>query len=143
MIKTLTVVGLAVFLVGCATSPIPAEKAARVPSERVFKFQSKSASESGSILVTRDTGFMGAGCFLGLYIDGVLAAKFDPGESASFFVPVGERLVGVGGASGAGLCALGDGKMRETTAVFRGGEVKRYRIVVRPGDGAALEPTSY
>ena len=49
-------------LAGCATSPVPSDKARPAPSERVSGYQ-KPVSGGSSLIVTRDTGFLGGGCF--------------------------------------------------------------------------------
>ena len=82
-------------LTGCATSPIPAERAKRVPSDRLLAYQNKPDEAYGTVIVTRDTGVTGAGCKMYVYIDGTHAASLWSGETARFYLPVGNRIIGV------------------------------------------------
>lgn len=132
---------LVLALSGCATSHVPIDKAKPVPPDRLLLAQ-ESVVSGGRLQVTRDSGYMGGGCFIGFYLDGKLAATFDPGEAATFSVPEGEHIVGIGNHGGKGLCAVDSGYRRETVTIVRPGEVKKFRISVRPGDGPVLEPTS-
>lgn len=128
-------------LYGCATSHVPIDKAKPVPAERLFIAQT-SLTSGGKLQVTRDSGYLAGGCFIGFYLDGELAATFDPGEAATFSVSEGEHIVGIGNHGGKGLCAIDSGYRRETATIVSPGEVKKFRISVRPGDGPVLEPTS-
>lgn len=119
--------------VGCATSPIPPSQATAVPRDRLIGFQDRGDGKTARLIVTRDTGAMGVGCYLGFWIDGELAARFAAGETAKFDVPSGERLVRVAvDPEGKGLCSpasQGDkGATRET--VMRDGETKHFRLSV-------------
>ncbi|MEN1565588.1 3-isopropylmalate dehydratase, partial [Pseudomonas aeruginosa] len=66
-------IGLAMLmaLVGCSTSQTSAENAERVPASRV----SYSGSGDSSVQITRDSGALGSGCYLGIFWDGQLAAR--------------------------------------------------------------------
>jgi hypothetical protein len=86
---------------------------------------------------------MGGGCLLGLYVDGKLAGTFEAGETATFVLPAKTHLLGTAFPPGRGMCAPHSGERRELETVLAPGEIKYYRIVVREGDGAALEPTTY
>jgi len=132
---------LVLALSGCATTHVPIDKAKPVPADRLLLAQDPLAI-GGTLQVTRDAGYMGGGCFIGFYLDGKLAATFDPGEAATFSVPEGQHIVGIGNHGGKGLCAVDTGYRRETSTLVRPGEVKKFRISVRPGDGPVLEPTS-
>ncbi|WP_157062733.1 MULTISPECIES: hypothetical protein [Pseudomonas] len=39
--------------------------------------------------MTRDTGFLGGGCYVAIHIDGKFAARIDTGEVAKFFLSIG------------------------------------------------------
>lgn len=85
------------------------------------------------MIVTRDSGAMGMACYLGLWIDGGLAARFDVGETATFYVPPGERYVRVAvDPQGKGLCSPAahndHGVTRET--IVRDGETKHFRLSI-------------
>jgi len=129
-------------MAGCATSPVPASQAAKVPKERVVAFQETPAAPFGKVTVTRDSGFVGGGCLLGFYVDGALAAKFETSESASFLLPAKEYIFGIGVPEGRGLCSLHDGERRELESRVSNGDSKYFRLVYRPGDGPVLEATT-
>lgn len=141
MLRTALAGSLLALLTACASTPVPLSEAKPVPADRLFAFQSKTDSASRAI-VTRDTSFQGGGCYLGVFIDGTLAGKVDPGEVASFHLPAGEHLIGVGTTEGRGLCAFSTDLRREITANFPAGRTSYYRIVTRSEEGPALEATS-
>ena len=94
MRRTLTALAL-IALVGCSTSQVPADKAVQVPADRVLAFSSEPSTPHGTIIVTRDTGFIGGACYVGILIDGKFSARIDTGEVVSLYVPTGEHLVGL------------------------------------------------
>jgi hypothetical protein len=142
MRKIFIVLGFTLVVAGCATTPTPADRAISAPVDRVYSHQEKLEGESGILVVTRDSGFVGSGCFIGVYIDGELAAKFDPRETTKFYVPIGERIIGIGNPGGAGLCGFEKDFRREISTIVKSGDIKRFRVVIRPGDGAAIEATT-
>lgn len=58
----------------------------------------------GSISVTRNVGLVGAGCFLGLYVDGKPAAHFETGERAVIALSAGRHVITSRSVGGRGLC---------------------------------------
>jgi hypothetical protein len=82
-------------MAGCATTPIPASRAKPVPSDRLYAFQEMRENTTSTIVVTRDKGALGSGCYHLLTIDGTLAAKLDVGETAQFYVAPGEVFLRV------------------------------------------------
>lgn len=143
MRASLGVVAIALVLGACTTtSAVSPGQATAVPADRVFLMTKPEAEGTGAVVVTRDTGFIGAGCRLGLFVNGDLAASFEPGETARIVLAPGEYLVGAGFPKGAGLCAMHSGEPREISIVLAAGNVRYYRIGVRAGDGPMIEPTS-
>lgn len=142
MRKIITALAL-VALAGCVTSPVPAEKARPVPADRALLLQSKPAVPYGTILVTRDTGFLGGGCFLAVHVDGQLAARIDTGEVVRFFAPVGDHLVGMGiDKSGGGMCSWTD-MLKEQSVTLANGQIKRFRIGGDSQAGLDIRPSSF
>lgn len=135
--KYLVLLLLSAILCACSTSQIDASSAEAVPSERVIAYQDKPAGEYGTIVVTRDTGFMGGGCKAGFWIDSVRSATFATGETASFYRPPGVITLTVG-PGGGGLCASWDRKSIETT--LKPGQTRRYRIAFFANGGLTIEP---
>lgn len=142
MLKTIFSAAIALFLSACATSPVPSGEAKRVPADRLYAFQVPPAEPHGKVIVTRDSGFSGSACTVGFYVNGTLAGKFETSETASFDMPAGEYIFGVGMPDGKGLCAFHDGDSRELDAKVVAQTAKYYRLVLRPGDTVSLEPTT-
>jgi hypothetical protein len=79
--------------------------ARQVPDDRLLAYQEK-APDSRLLIVTRDKGPFGVGCFIGLEINGVLSGRFDPEESAQFYIPSSEPAMRVvPDPIGKGLCS--------------------------------------
>ncbi|MBL7231614.1 MAG: hypothetical protein JJK56_26935 [Pseudomonas sp.] len=132
---------VAALITGCATSPVPSDKARQAPSERVIGYQ-KPVPGGGSLIVTRDTGFQGGGCFATIFLNGAPVAKLDTGEKAVFEVPSGEWLLGAA-LDGSALCAANPERM-ETSVVLKQGLQKKFRVFIPAGGGSvAVQPTSF
>ena len=116
------VVGL---LAGCASTAISVRDAKPVPADEVYAFQSKPAGESGKITVVRDSGAVGSGCDIVVYVDGRKAAKVGTGQRVTFYLPAGSPNLGAG-LAGSGLCA--GAAIRTIAATVRPGKESLYRI---------------
>ncbi|MDD1130486.1 hypothetical protein [Pseudomonas shahriarae] len=114
-----------VMLAGCASSAISVRDAKPVPSDEVYAFQTKPVGESGKITVVRDSGAVGSGCDIVVYIDGRRAAKIGTGQRATFYLPPGSPNLGVG-LAGSGLCA--GAAIRTIAATVKPGKESLYRI---------------
>lgn len=89
------------------TEAVPQSAAKSVPTERLRAFQENHLNYA-LVTVTRDAGFMGGGCYIGLVVSGILAARFDPEETARFFIPAGKsEMAVVRDPEGQGLCSVG------------------------------------
>ncbi|QLG93876.1 hypothetical protein HZF02_18850 [Pseudomonas yamanorum] len=86
----------AVVLAGCENTPISADKADPVPSNRIYAFTQKSDSE---LVVTRDSGMNQGGLKLKFYIDGTLAADFGQGEVGRFGLTQGTHILSISDGS--------------------------------------------
>jgi hypothetical protein len=120
-------------IAGCATTPVPPSEASALPQDRLLAFQAKPQTPSGMLVITRDTGFIGGGCYFALWINGRLAARFGAGEKSTFFVPPGEVLLRVGrDPHGGGLCSASvaptEWTQRETA--LRQDETKHFRLTI-------------
>ncbi len=94
---------LAVNVTGCATMPMSAREATPVPNDELYAFQVKENNDAAQLTVIRDSGVLGAGCDFVFYIEGKKAAKFGPGQMATFYVSPGNVNLGIGLAE-SGLC---------------------------------------
>ena len=127
-------------LVGCATQAPKESQIKPVPADRALAHQSSSDGDA-TIIVTRDVGFAGGGCFAGLYLDGDLVAKVDTGERISLFVPSGRHVIGTWNV-GKALCGYREGKdRRETDATLKPGETRKFRILIGNA-GVEITPTT-
>lgn len=122
---------VATALTGCATTPADPSQAAPVPPDRVVAFQSTIDGPSGTLVLTRDKGFIGSGCYYGFFINDTLAARIDNSETATFFVPTGELVLRAGrDPSGRALCGLGQQEWTQRETTFRDGERKYFRLSI-------------
>ena len=122
---------IALALTGCATTPVPATSAKQAPAERVLAFQTKLEGPSGKLIVTRDEGFLGGGCFYALSINGIVAARLDVGETSAFFVSPGEVFLRAGrDPQGKALCALGQDEWTQRETLVRDKETKYFRLSI-------------
>jgi hypothetical protein len=112
-------------LVGCSTSQVNLNNARPIPESEITAFSPKGAPVT--VKVVRDSGFLGSGCDMGVYIDGALAARLGTGESVGLAVPPGNVVVGVAPV-GAALCSGGMNSVRATEASVAAGKVKAFRI---------------
>lgn len=112
-------------LAGCASTAISVRDAKPVPADEVYAFQSKPAGESGKITVVRDSGAVGSGCDIVVYVDGRKAAKVGTGQRVTFYLPAGSPNLGAG-LAGSGLCA--GAAIRTIAATVRPGKESLYRI---------------
>jgi hypothetical protein len=139
--KRLFVFLATVLLAACATHPPRPGEIRPVPADRTIAFQAPSDGDA-TIVVTRDKGFAGSGCYLGVFIDAKESARLGTGERATFHVPNGHHVVGTW-PSGAALCSYRNGKDRiETDGSVKAGEVRKYRIQMGNG-GLTLTPTTF
>ena len=127
---------------GCMTKPPRADQLRQPPAERLLTHQSVSDGDS-SIVVTRDVGYAGSGCYAAVFIDGVVAAKLGTGERAHFYVPSGDHVLGTW-STGAALCGYREGKDRKEVSVsLKPGDNRRFRITINPNAGTVeLNPTT-
>lgn len=130
----------ALLLVGCATQAPKQGQIKPVPADRALAYQSAGSGDA-TIIVTRDVGFVGGGCFAGLYLDGDLVAKMDTGERTSLYVPSGRHVIGTWNV-GKALCGYREGKdRRETDATLKPGETRKFRILIGNA-GVEITPTT-
>jgi hypothetical protein len=110
---------------GCASTAIPVSQADPVPSDELYAFQVKPEGDSGKLIVVRDSGMVGSGCDILVYIDGRRAAKVGTSQRASFYLPPGNTSIGAG-LAGSGLCA--GAAIRTISATVSSGKESIYRI---------------
>jgi len=115
-------------LAGCSSWQPDAEDIEPVPAERVLAYQ-QPLENGGEVVVTRDFGLRGGGCYIAVLIDRQLAARIHVGEVVRFQVPAGARVVSIGtDPLDDTLC----GKLslrREKLAQVQAGQTLEYRVI--------------
>ncbi len=141
MTRFIVAAALCTFISACATSPIATSQAISVPASRVLDQRwLSSLPGSGSFIVKRDTGILGSGCMIRLYVDSISVADLRPGEKVELFLPTGEHLLGAGPS---GICGGGSaGAYVEASVIIAQDRDRLYRIAVGQG-GILLQPTAF
>jgi hypothetical protein len=122
---------VAATLAACATSPVPPAQAADVPADRRVSMP-PADGPAGAVLVVRDGGFLGSGCYMDLHVNRVRVARMGPGERIEVPVPAGEVLLRVGrDPAGTGLCAAhSEGQWKQRETAVKAGERKTFRLLM-------------
>jgi len=122
-----------IFILGCGTTPVSIPNATQVSSDRIIAFQNKINDDMATIIVIRDQGFLGHGCYYAFDINGILASRLDPGEIVRHYVAPGRMTVGAGrDPQGHGLCAIG-GKHAQLEIELKPRETKYFRMLIESG----------
>jgi hypothetical protein len=101
IVRNLFIIAALLSLSGCATEAVLPSQAKTAPIERLLKYQTPTNGEQAKLIVVRDKGYLGSGCFVGVYLNQHKAAILDPGEKAEFYLKPGEWNVAL----------MGEGKM--------------------------------
>lgn len=120
----------AIVMTGCATTPTPVSEAKKAEPSRLLAFQERSEATTASVVVIRDSGHMGGGCYSAFWINGQLAARLDVAETATFHIEPGEHRMKLSpDPMGRGLCAVGsDWHWTQRETILRSGERKLFRL---------------
>jgi hypothetical protein len=129
---------LALSLTACATQPVTIHQASAVPSSRILAPQWLSqAPYTGSLIIKRDSGFMGSACTIRVFIDAVPVADLAPSEKVELFVALGEHVVG---ATSNGICG---GGASEAAVVISPERQKILRIASGQSGDIYLQPSAF
>lgn len=126
-------------LTACSSWQPDPEDIEPVPEDRVLAYQ-QPLEGGGEVVVTRDFGLRGGGCYIAVMIDRELAARIHVGEVVRLQVPSGARIVSIG------VDPLDDtfcGKLslrRELLAQVQAGQTLEYRVVVDNRIGFDIVP---
>jgi hypothetical protein len=92
-------VGVAIWVVACSTTPVPSSSAKPVPGDRIKAPEFTHAREGlALVVVTRDKSLTAIACTAHLYVDGTLVADLRPSEQIRLFLEEGQHIVGVSAA---------------------------------------------
>ncbi|MBE7926948.1 3-isopropylmalate dehydratase [Pseudomonas saudiphocaensis] len=126
-------------LTACSSWQPDPDEIKPIPAERVLAYQ-EPLENAGEVVVTRDFGLRGGGCYIAVMIDRELAARIHVGEVVRFQVPSGARIVSIGvDPLDDTLCS----KLRlrrEKLAQVEAGETLEYRVVVDNRIGFDIVP---
>lgn len=120
-----------VSLVGCSTLPVKESDRKQLPAERKLAFQNQTETNNAKIIVTRDSGAVASACFYGFWVDGVLAGRFATKETATFYIPSGERVLKSGrDPEGKGLCGADKKIWNQIESTVDSKTTKSYRMTM-------------
>jgi len=129
---------LALFsLSGCATEAVLPSQAKPAPAERVLKYQQSMKSTDATLIVVRDKGYLGSGCFTGVYLNNEKAAVLNPGEKAIFHLPAGEWSVAI---KGEGKICISDAVPVGNYVQLKEGQTKAVRLFSDPSGNVDVKP---
>lgn len=145
MRKPLTLI-LCAALCGCMpTKQAAPEQVRDAPVERIFAI-AEQQEPTGTITVVRDVGFVGSGCFLGLMVDGKIAAHLEPAERVALQLSAGRHVLTATFVQGRGLCGAlqseksNQARRRSTEVVVVAGQTQAYRMYTVAEAGPVVEP---
>ncbi|MGH7783592.1 MAG: hypothetical protein ACREO5_07110 [Candidatus Binatia bacterium] len=113
-------------------------QATAVPDSRILASQLLAAvSNTGSLVVKRDNGFMGSACTIRVFVDAVAVADLKPSEKIEMYLSFGEHSV-VASSTGV-LCGGGTSE----TAVVVPERQKILRIASGQSGDIFLQPSAF
>ena len=125
-------------LAACATTPLTINQAAAVPETRILAPQLLApASNTGSLVVKRDSGFMGSACTIRVFVDAVPVADLKSAEKVELFVALGEHSVV---ATSNGICG---GGTSEAAVVIMPERQRILRIASGQSGDIFLQPSAF
>lgn len=133
LLLALTILGIS----GCATEAVLPSQAKQAPNERLIKYQQPIKSNSATLVVVRDKGYLGSGCFTGVYLNNEKAAVLDPGEKATFYLSPGEWSVAI---KGEGKMCMSDAVPVGSYIQLKDGETKAVRLFADPSGNVDVKP---
>lgn len=135
--KKIAFVAVAIaILSGCATQAVLPNQAKLAPKERVFKYQSSQVN-SAQLIIVRDSGFLGSGCYFGVYVDGERAASLNPGERVNFYLPAGEHNIAM---KGEGKVCIADEVPVGRDINLKPNQTKAVRLFADPSGNLDVKP---
>ncbi len=133
--STLVIVAAALLTAGCATSPIGSGEAQA--GHAISNEWQSPAPNTGKLIVTRESGFMGAACAQRIYVDGTPIADLRSSQSVTVYLPAGEHVTGV---KSTGLCGGGSASAQ---LVMSAGATKVFRVASGQAGDIKIEPSAF
>jgi len=130
---------LALWFMGCATSPIAIHQASPVPTSRILAPSLLSEAQyTGVLIIKRDGGFMGSACIIRVFVGAVPVADLAPAEKVEIFVPLGEHVVAA--TSTSSFCG---GGVSEAAVIISPERQKILRIASGQSGDIHLQPSAF
>lgn len=124
-------------LTGCATEAVLPGQAKLAPPERVLKYQNKSSEMNATLIVVRDSGYLGSGCFTGVYLNDEKAAILNPAEKVTFHLNPGEWSLAI---KGEGKLCMSDAVPVGNYVNLHANETKAVRLFADPSGNVDVKP---
>lgn len=122
---------------GCATEAVLPSQAKLAPAERLLKYQQPQKKNDATLIVVRDKGYLGSGCFTGVYLNNEKSAVLDPGEKAIFHLQAGEWSVAI---KGEGKLCVADAVPVGNYIQLKEGQTKAVRLFADPSGNVDVKP---
>ena len=131
---------LFLLLAGCSTTLVTPSSAVTAPDNRILAYQDDTEKPDGSIIVVRDSGFVGKSCLNSIYINGTLSARLAVAEKAHFTVDSGNVTVTAGkDPYGNNMCQMHQGDAITQAFTLGEGETRSFRISIDSGGKLRLD----
>lgn len=131
---------LMAMLAACSTSPVRVADAKPIAPDRLY-ITAPPTTNDGLVIVVRDTGMLGSGCGVNIFLDKRKAAFLAAGEKAEFPASAGKHMLSAA-PSGHGLCGFGDAEhSQRRSLIFEA--TPGQRIDFRVGLSAGGDPVFY
>jgi hypothetical protein len=92
-------VGVAILVAACTSSPVPSSSAKPIPAGRIRAPEfTRPQAGFALVVVTRDRSLAVLACTAHLHVDGTLVADLRPREQIRLFLEEGQHLMGVSAA---------------------------------------------
>ncbi len=137
--KKILIAALVLCVAGCSTNPVPLIKASNAPTDRIFNHQLHKDGYA-QLIVIRDSGITGSGCYAAVFVNGEKSALLKPSEKTALYLPPGEYEVGAA-SDGAALCAMGK-ERQERTVVLKVGGSKVVRVYTDGSGNIDIKPST-
>lgn len=132
---------LALFvLAGCSSYATHPDQITDVPADRMFAYEQAEQAAAGTVVVNRDMGFLGGGCYVAFKLDRKVVARLGIGEVARFNVAPGRHIVGIAiDEAGESLC--NNGRLnREVAVTVEQGQRSYLRVTSTSKSGFDIQP---
>jgi len=123
-------------LAACASAPVSTSESADVPASRVQNSALLSPRPgTQALVIKRDSGFVGAGCNVAVYVDGAAVAELAASEKVTVHLAPGQHFLGA-----RHNCM---GTLAELQTKVEPGSPRTFRIGTGMNGDFSLQPTAF